>query len=190
MQRTDLDDFFRNIDASGSYSPSLDFNDDNDDFSFDELMSKYYNKTLSKKYLKRIVEELSSYEVADFISNILYDIDFLDTHMQKEQLEDSEKQTYELKIEEKKSRIRELSTDVIDLNEMISNLQDKIYSLEQNKRILYKAASRINQKKLLLNEIDGIMQEETFEDQFKSTFDSFTDELTQKRKNYKIYSEK
>jgi hypothetical protein len=188
MKEKELDYFLKNIDVPDN--PIFDTNFDNDYFSFDELMSKYYNKTLSKKYLKRIIEELPAYDIVDFISNILYDVNFLDLHMQKEQLEDSEKQKYELKLDEKNDRIRKLNENIIELNENISNLQDEIYSLNQNKRIIYKAASRINKEKSLLIEIDSIMQEETFEDQFKSTFDAFTKELIKRRENYKINSKK
>ncbi len=179
----ELDDFFSMINTSdnsnvrmGGYNP---------EYSLDEMYSRHYSGSLSRTYLQEAIEVLPSYDIVNFIVNLVEEIKFLDSHMRKETLNDSEKEEYELKLQEKRNRIRVLNNQIIDLNESISNLEAKVYKLKQNKRIIYKAASRINQKHVLVDEVDKVIQEEANEDHFKVVFDKFENELKSRRLAHK-----
>jgi len=153
----ELETFFKTI-----------YDDDvNNNYSVDELYAKYYEGSLSSTYLYNALDSLNQKDISHFIIDLIREIEFLNNHFQKEIVSESEKQQYELKLEEKNKQIR---------------------NKKQTKRIIYKAASRINQRKSLINEIDTVLQEETFEDEFKTKFDLFENELSTRRKFYKIYS--
>jgi len=159
--------------------------DINNVYSVDELYAKYYEGSLNSTYLYNALDSLSQKDIFHFIIDLVKEIEFLNNHFQKETLSESEKQQYELKLEEKNKQLRNKNNNIIKLNEEISNLESKIYKLKQNKRIIYKAASRVNQRHALVNEVSAVLQEEANEDQFKIVFDKIENELESRRLTHK-----
>jgi hypothetical protein len=176
-----LDDFFYGIDES-------DNNDEmtsNNDFFLNELYSKYYENTLTKEYLHNVLYDLTYHDIANFIISLIKDINLLDKHINKEHLTDTEKDKYELKISSLKNVINNKNDNIKNLYEEIDVLKTKIDNLIQDRRVIFKAASKLNQKQNLLVYIDKVLQEEKAEDEFKILFDTYSKELCENKEKYK-----
>ena len=177
-----LDDFFYN---SGSNLNNDNDTNENNDFYLNELYSKYYENTLTKEYLHNVLYDLTYHDIANFIISLIKDINLLDKHINKEHLTDTEKDKYELKISSLRNVINNKNDNIKNLYEEIDNLKTKIDNLIQDRRVIFKAASKLNQKQNLLVYIDKVLQEEKAEDEFKILFDTYSKELCENKEKYK-----
>lgn len=169
-----------NINDRGQYDPWQEDTTDgtiSNDLNKNDLLGHFYNGSLSKRSLSRMLYKMPDIEKNDVIEVLISELEFYNQDLGNDKFGTNERKELENRIVRLREECNDHKFTIESFRKDVVSLQDRTHKLLRKIKLMIKAIARLNMNDKFNGEIKAQLQQERNFIDFEKMFEDNSDEL-------------